>query len=181
MTYVDSALLRLTESVCRRLQLLTGATNVWLAVQLTNVSIIGYFVWAGAYFLRSSLVARVVIAVFCGGLLYVLTQTVFKVPIDLYEKAAYQRAAKGVRNPRRLRDAPLRIAFLTLSLVLWYPVGFVYLTLQLRIVLLGYVLVVLTTVILYVLACDPLPPCPGKLREWLRGLVRTRLAAPEAP
>jgi hypothetical protein len=35
-------------------------------------------------------------------------------------------------------------------------------------------LTVLTTVMLYLLACDPLPPCPGKVREWLRSLVPAR-------
>ena len=47
MTYIDSAILNLTERCCRRFQVLTGRTNVWLAVQLTNLSIIVYFVWAG--------------------------------------------------------------------------------------------------------------------------------------
>jgi hypothetical protein len=186
MPYVDSVLLRLTEWACHRFQLLTGATNVWVAVQLTNVSIIAYFAWAGGVFLRSGVGVRVAIAVFCGGLLYILTQTVFKVPIDLYEKAAYQRVVKGHRNPRRLRDAPLRIAFLTFSFILWAPAALVYavpnLRPHLRLALLSYLLVLLTTVLLYVLACDPLPPCPGKVREWIRGAARARAAAaPEAP
>ena len=30
-------------------------------------------------------------------------------------------------------------------------------------------LTILTTVVLYVLAWDPLPPCAGDVREWLRG------------
>ena len=45
MTRIDAAILDLTEWICRRFQVLTGRTNVWLAVQLTNVSIIVYFVW----------------------------------------------------------------------------------------------------------------------------------------
>ena len=40
MTYIDSAVLNLTEWFCRKFQLLTGRTNVWLAVQLTNLSIV---------------------------------------------------------------------------------------------------------------------------------------------
>lgn len=96
MTYVDSAILDLTEWSCRKFQLLTGRTNVWFAVQLTNLTIIVYFVWAGVYFWRSDVVARMV-----GGLLYLL-------------------------------------------------------------------------------ACDPLPPCAGKLREWLRGSAPSRRAASES-
>ena len=169
MGYIDSAILNLTEWACRRFQLLTGRTNVWLAIQLTNLSIIVYFVWAGVYFWRSEVAPRILIGVFCSALLYVLTQTVFKVPIEAYETSAYQRVAKGFRNPRRVREAQLRIPFLTLSLVLVYPVRLVYINFHLHIALLSYSLIALTTVVLYVLACDPLPPCAGRVREWLRG------------
>lgn len=181
MVYIDSALLNLTEWCCRKFQLLTGRTNVWLALQLTNLSIIVYFVWAGVYFWSSDLGPRIALGLFCGGLLYLLTQTVFKVPIEAYENSAYRRVAKGFRNPRRVRDALLRISFLTLSLVLLYPVLFVYVNLRAPIVLLSYSLIVLTTVVLYLLACDPLPPCVGKLREWLRGSAPSRLAAVGEP
>lgn len=179
MTYIDAAILNLTEWFCRRFQLLTGRTNVWLAVQLTNLSIIVYFVWTAVSFWSSGILPRVVLALFCGGLLYVLTQTLFKEPIEAYEHSAYRRVEKGLRNPRRVRDALLRIAFLSLSLVLWYPVVLVYTILHERMALLGYSLIVLTTIVLYLLACDPLPPCQGRLREWLRGVARAPVAASE--
>jgi hypothetical protein len=171
MSSIDSALLDLTERCSRRFQLLTGRTNVWLAVQLTNLSIIVYFIWAaGLYFSSADVVLRLFVAFFCGGVLLALTRTIFKVSVEAYEAEAYRRVAKGLRNPRRLRDAQLRIAFLTLAVLLAYPVLFVYVTLHIRIALLTYSLIVLTTVVLYLLACDPLAPCPGKLREWLRDL-----------
>ena len=47
MTYIDTAILNAIEWACRRFQVLTGRTNVWLAVQLTNLSIIEYFVCEG--------------------------------------------------------------------------------------------------------------------------------------
>jgi len=182
MGYVDSAILNLTEWACRKFQVLTGRTNVWLAVQFTNLSIIVYFVWAGVYWWSSDDIApRVFVGVFCAGLLYVLTQTVFRVPIETYENNAYQRVAKGLRNPRRVRDAPLRISFLTLSILLPYPVFFVYVNLRVNFVLLTYALIVLTTVVLYLLACDPLPPSAGKLRQWFRQPVTARVAASESP
>jgi hypothetical protein len=181
MTWIDSAVLDLTEWFCRRFQVLTGRTNVWLAVQLTNLSIIVYFIWAGVYFWSSDVGPRIALGLFCSGLLYVLTQTIFKVPIEAYENSAYRRVAKGLRNPRRIRDALLRISFLTLSIVLFYPILFVYINLRLHIALLSYSLIVLTTVVLYLLACDPLPPCAGKLREWLRGSAPSRVAASESP
>jgi hypothetical protein len=176
MTYLDSAVLTSFERLCRSVQLLTGWTNVRLAFHLTNLSIILYFVWAGLYFWRSDSALRVVLALFFGLLLYVLSQTIFKVSVDAQESSAYRRVANGFRNPRRQRDLPLRVPFLTLSVLLLYPVHVVYLYLHLHIAVLGYLLVVLTTVVLYLLACDPLPPCTGKVREWIRGLATSRLA-----
>jgi hypothetical protein len=182
MTYIDTVILNLIERFCRRFQRLTGRTNVWLAVQLTNISIIVYFVWAGVFSWTSSALApRLFVALFCGGLLYVLTQTIFKEPIEAYEVAAYRRVARGFRNPRRVRDVLLRISFLTLSLFLCYPILFVYINLRVHLVLLSYVLILLTTVVLYLLACDPLPPCAGRVREWLRRPAPSRLGASESP
>jgi len=169
VTYVDSALLDATEWVCRKFQILTGRTNVWIAMQLTNLSIVVYFIWALLYFWHTDVVLRTFVGLFCGGLLYALTQTIFKVSIEEYEKSAYRRVAKGYRNPRRVRDAVLRMSFLTLAIVLGYPIFFVYVNLHLSLVLLSYLLVLLTTLLLYLLACDPLPPCAGKVREWLWG------------
>jgi hypothetical protein len=178
MTYVDSALLDFTEQMCRRFQTWTGRTNVWLAFQLTNLSIVVYFIWAaGLYFVSGDLALRIFVALFCGGVFFVLTRTIFKVSIDASEFAAYRRVAKGLRNPRRVRDAQLRIAFLTLSVVLFYPLWFAYITLHLRFVLLTEALIILTTVVLYVLACDPLPPCAGKVKEWFRGVAPARAAS----
>jgi len=158
MVYVDLALLDLIEGLCRRFQILTGRTNVWLAFQLTNLSIVVYFIWAGVYFWTIPGLARVALALFCGGVLSLLTQTIFKVTIETYEAGAYRRVAKGLRNPRRIRDARLRIPFLTLCVLLFYPMLLAYKYLRVPMALLAYSLVVLTTVVLYLLACDPLPP-----------------------
>jgi hypothetical protein len=168
MTYLDSVLLNAVESFCRTFQRLTGRTSVWLAVQLTNLSVIVYFVWAGLYFWSSDPTLRIAVGLFCSGVFYALSQTVFKVSIEESENNAYRRVAKGFRNPRRVRDALLRISFLTLAIVLCYPILFLYISLHVRIALLGYFLIVLTTALLYLVACDPLPPCAGKVRAWLR-------------
>ena len=181
MIYLDSFLLDLTERVCRRLQILTGRTNVWFALQLTNLSIVVYFVWAVAYSWTSDLASPIVVGAFCLILLYILSQTVFKVPIEVYESDAYRRVAKGLRNPRRVRDALLRISFVTLSVILVYPVFLVYTDLHRSLVLLTYSLIVLTTMVLYLLACDPLPPAPGKIREWLKARAQARLTTSSVP
>ena len=174
MPGIDAALLNATEWLCRKFQLLTGRTNVWLAVQLTNLSIVVYFVWTAIYIPVVPLGAQIAIAMFCGAVLYALTQTVFKVSIEAAESNAYQRVAKGLRNPRRLRDAQLRMSFLTLSVLMLYPMVFVYIILRIHVALLSYSLILLTTVLLYVVACDPLPPCAGKVREWLDAAATSR-------
>jgi hypothetical protein len=183
--YIDSLILDATEWACRRFQLLTGRTNVWLAMQITNVTIIIYFVWAALYFWNTDTTVRTFVGVFCGGLIYVLTQTIFKVSIEDYENSAYRRVAKGFRNPRRVRDAPLRMSFLMLAVVAWlllgvlvsYPILFVYVKLRVHLLVLSYLLVLLTTLLLYLLACDPLPPCAGKVQAWFYAALRTRASA----
>jgi len=176
---LDAAVLDFAELLCRRFQRLTGRTNVWLAGQLTNVSIIVYFVWAALYFWHRDLATRLFVGAFCASVLWALTQTILKDPIELYESHAYRRVANGLRNPRRIRDASLRISFLTLTVLLSGPIVLVYVNLRLYIVLLSYSLIVLTTVALYLLACDPLPPCRGTVREWLAAMAAGRgLAEP---
>ena len=186
MPGIDAAILDVTEWLCRKFQVLTGRTNVWLAVQLTNLSIVLYFVLTAMYFPTVPLGAQIAIGLFCSGVLYVLTQTVFKVSIESAESNAYQRVAKGLRNPRRLRDAQLRMSFLTLSVLMLYPTIFAYL-LRTRLAFFGYSLIVssyslilLTTMLLYVMACDPLPPCTGKVREWLDASAASRQPARES-
>src|SRR5262245_18585676 len=171
MTYVDSAVLDFTEWMCRRFQVLTGRTNVWLAFQLTNLSMVVYFTWvATLYFVSDDLVLRVLVAAFCACVFFVLTRTIFKVSIEASEAAAYRRVAQGLRNPRRISDAQLRIAFLTLSIVLSYPLWFAYSIVHQHFVVLTEMLIVLTTIVLYVLACDPLAPRPGRVRVFLTAL-----------
>jgi hypothetical protein len=185
MLYLDTLILNLVERTCRRIQRVTGRTNVWLAFQLTNLSIIVYFVWAGAYFWSVELVLRIFVALFCGGVLYVLVQTLFKEPIETFENNAFRRVLKGSRNPRRVRDALLRISFLFLAILLFYPVVvnpvlFTYVNLEVQIPLLMYSLIVLTTAVLYLLACDPLPPKPLEENERSRAAVASRVPAPES-
>jgi hypothetical protein len=181
MGYVDSVLVDLTERICRRFQMWTGRTNVWLAFQLTNLSIVIYFIWAVIlYQVKADVTIRAFIATFCAAVFFVLTRTLFKVSVESAESEAYRRAAKGLRNPRRVRDAQLRIAFLTLTLLLSFPLWFVYRTQHAPYVLPTGLLLVLTTVVLYLLACDPLPPCAGRVKDWVRGLLQLKPAASAA-
>ena len=84
---------------------------------------------------------QISVGIFCAGVLYVLIQTLFKESIEAYENSTFKRVSKGVKNPRRVRDALLRIAFLTLALVLWYPAVLVYVELHQQVLLLSYPLI----------------------------------------
>jgi hypothetical protein len=178
MTYIDAFILDLTERMCRTFQAWTGRTNVWLAFHLTNLSIVLYFIWVAVLYLLSGDVAlRIFVGLFCGGVFFVLTRTVFRTSIETAEAEAYRRVTKGLKNPRRVRDAQLRIAFFTLSILLSYPLWLVYVTLRVRFVLLTDVLIILTTIVLYLLACDPLPPAASKVRVWIRSLTSAPAAS----
>ena len=165
MLYIDSVILNVIERACRGFQRLTGRTNVWLAFQLTNLSIIVYFVWAAAAFWSADTGLRTVVGLFCVGLMYVLVQTLFRESIEAYESSAFRRVANGLRNPRRVRDGLLRISFL--ALMLCYPavLAYVDLKMQMQVLFLAYSLIALTTAVLYLLACDPLPPSEIQVRD----------------
>lgn len=172
MTFIDSAVLDLTERLTRRFQVWTGRTNVWLAFQLTNLSIVIYFGWVAVlYWLSGLLALRIFVSCFCAGVFYMLTRTLFRMSVDAAEEQAYRRVKKGMRNPRRLRDAQLRLSFLGLSLLLAVPLWTAYTLPGMRFMLWTEALTVLMTVVLYLLACDPLPPCAGTAWEWVRGLA----------
>lgn len=181
MIYLDAVILNAIERACRRFQRLTGRTNIWLAVQLTNLSIVVYFVWAGVAFATADSQLRVVVAVFCVALVYALVQTLFRESIEAHENSAFRRVADGKRNPRRVRDAVLRVSFLALTLFFGCAGVAVYATLELRILLQTLPLLILTTGVLYLLACDPLPPRAVKVREERPGMAQVPANATETP
>jgi hypothetical protein len=182
MVFVDTVLLELTEWGCRRFQAWTGRTNVWLAFHLTNLTIVLYFTWVTALYWSSAILAlRVFVALFCGGVFVMLTRTIFRVSLEASEAQAYRRLAGGLRNPRRIRDVQLRIAFVTISIVMVLPLWLAYTMLGMRVMLTTELLAVLTTLLLYILACDPLPPCEGRLRHWVRARSTVRAQASASP
>ena len=67
---IDSALLDLTERICHKIQMLTGRTNVWIAFQLTNLSVIVYFIWVALYFPNLPPYWRIAAGLFSGGVLF---------------------------------------------------------------------------------------------------------------
>ncbi len=181
MIYIDAIILDAIERACRRFQRLTGRTNIWLAVQLTNLSIVVYFVWAAVAFATADAELRRLVGVFCVVLVYALVKTLFRESIEAYENSAFRRVASGKRNPRRVRDAFLRVSFLALTVFFGCVGVVVYVTLDLQILVLTLPLLVLTTVVLYLLACDPLPPRAVEVREERPGLARVPVEAGETP
>ena len=67
---------------------------------------------------------------------------------------------------------------MTLALLLWYPAVYAYVTLHVQVLMLTYSLIVLTTAILYLVACDPLPPSEVKVNERAESRVQVPATAP---
>jgi hypothetical protein len=181
MIYLDAIILNGIERACRRFQRLTGRTNIWLAVQLTNLSIVVYFLWAAVAFATADSELRVIVAVFCVALVYALVQTLFRESIEAYENSAFRRVASGKKNPRRVRDALLRVSFLAMTLFFACLGVAVHITFDIEILLLTLPLLILTTGVLYLLACDPLPPRAVKVREERPGLAQVPVNAQKTP
>ena len=185
MYWLDTAILDSTERLCHRFQLATGKTKVWVAVQLTNLSIVMYFVWAGRAPPpppRRGWPSR------C------LRRVPGRAESDSLESAAgnlrEQRVpsrGQGAEEPETAaRRAPAHLVPHAVGVVLSYPILPLYSLSHAAVLLRLSPWIVLTTVVLYVLPCDPLPPCVGKVREWLRGLVHapapsTEVRRPVAP
>src|SRR6187397_1169480 len=93
MSWIDLTLLNLTERCCQAFQRVTGRTNVWVAFQLTNLSIVVYFVWAAVYVWVTRGVTRVLLASFSTALLWALSQTLFRASLEVLEESAYRRVA----------------------------------------------------------------------------------------
>ena len=166
---LDAWVLDLVEAACRRWQRLTRA-NQRVARRAAHqrehrrlLRVGRRRIWTNDWGIRG------VLAVFAALVLYGLTKSVFRMPIESAESSAYRRVMKGLRNPRRLRDLGIRLPFLGLSVLLAGPSLFAYRWLGIR--PFSYGLVLLTTALLYVLACDPLPPQPGAIRERWAALV----------
>ena len=98
---------------------------------------------------------------FCSGVPIVLMRTFFQgCPSRRPRTKAYRRVAKGMRNPRRVRDAQLRISFLTLTVLLGGPPGRLCLRRRTEAGADGYLLTVLTTIVLHVRSATRFPAVP---------------------
>jgi hypothetical protein len=64
--------------------------------------------------------------------------------------------------------------------MLLHPILFMYFNLRVHIALLSYSLIVLTTVVLYLLACDPLPPAREKSVIGFKDRAPSQVAASES-
>lgn len=172
---VDEWLIERYEHVAHRAQMFTGKTNFWMA---------------GACYLACGLICALSVVLFVYGV-----QPAWAMRLGIYasagshrvwidfavaslwarrglfgwkreESRAFARLADGVSNPRRIH-APDKI--LRLFFVCFYGSIFVVgLFVEPRFYTFG----VLFVSALYLEACDPLPPCAGKIREWLSAWSR---------
>jgi hypothetical protein len=86
----------------RRFQDGTGPQRV-ARLQLTDLSIVVYFIWgSGLYVQSAGLALPAFVALFRGGVFFVLTHTLFKLSIDAQETEAYGRARTSPLSGHRL-------------------------------------------------------------------------------
>ena len=164
---LDDWVIEKTEKFCHWFQKWTGKTNYFLA-QVMAVFLFGFFTSYAVEFFLENHVAH---ATFYGFLGAVYLLNVFWI-IPEREQNAFKRLSEKVANPIKNGIIYKIIRLFTLIAVLFYclietvlifrfgnifDVRFLVFALS----LLGF---------FYFIACDPLPPCSGKLREKIGAL-----------
>lgn len=165
---IDDFLVEKTEKFCHKIQMLTGRTNYFL-ISLTHVFLAGtilLIVWRwmphglqeipDRYLISKLVVTHPVVA----GFMVFLSLVGAFWSWAYWEKKAYDRVCRGLANPKKaeLLDRSFRL------LVVFATPFFVP--------LFGWSLDVAAYLLMlvqnYLEACDPLPPCGGKLWERIR-------------
>lgn len=154
------------EKGCHFLQKMTGKTNYYY-VGLCSFLIV--LISLGVYFdiFPKGLIGE-------GGLIYnrndmvwfwvnIFIFTFFSSSWKIIEAWAYTNLNNGVANICKIMHTA-RLARILLVIML----PFVLLLPVPQIQIYDKVFIVLVTLVLFLLSCDPLPPCTGKVKEWLK-------------
>ncbi len=161
---IDGFLISLIEGGCHRVQRLVGWTNYFF-FGLANFLLVSLAV--GAYFglLPPTMIGEKGVLMNMvhgrnpGTFLVVLFSVYFFLTWRTEEKRSFDRMSKGVANPEKLHTFVflLRVTVLLFVMVL-------------QIFEWGYdtVFMVVLTLMYYLHACDPLPPCESRLEVWLK-------------
>jgi hypothetical protein len=162
---LDRLLLETTERSAHRFQRWTGKNNFWWMRQLLVIQALCLLAVAVEPLYLSTLpwasritlsLLLLVMVMFLGvtGRLNLASQ------LDHMEGEAYKRLQQGLANPEKIH--PAYFVFRLVTLFVFMPI----------VLLMGVsyhinIIVGLATVALaYLSACDPLPPCAGKIKEW---------------
>jgi hypothetical protein len=158
----DNYLISKLEKVTHWVQRWTGKTNYWLSSRLIFILIYMLVAEVMFYFVRGKAPIWLGFHNFGKFDLYYSFVLVPVLLIDaawgwkVKEQLAYDRLSRGLANPSKIRtfDASARLLFLLLyigaTVARFYDL---------------YLFTV--TLLIFLNACDPLPPCQGKIKEWL--------------
>jgi hypothetical protein len=166
---VDWFLIRAIEKTAQTFQKLTGKTHYWVVRQLAVILILIYS-WAAVSPLFAPKVPffeRVLATLFVGlmvwfffirWLLHVANR------MEEVERAAFLRVSQGIANPVKIMPIFIIGRLLITSLVALD----VYLTIISSALSSRDFASPILLLIVYLAACDPLPPAPSKVRQWLQ-------------
>lgn len=175
---MDSAIIGFVEKFAHWFQRLTGKTNFFLAGFIAGALLIPVFVGVirGVSPLNplgpepSEQTGFGHLAAF--GLICLLAYTAF-FGWKKKENEAWERLSKGVANPRKGSLGWLCCRIWCLQIF-----GISFLILLIEASLLGAAMTICLALYLYLETCDPLPPCQGKIKEWLGSLFAKRATEP---
>lgn len=153
---IDARVLGAVERVVRKLQILTGKTSFFFADLCLAVIcslIIARNILSGFDFILSCF------------LVLILIRLLFS---PIIERKEINRLHNGLANPEKVnaRDIAVRLFNLLASI---FSVSDLIGSNNLDIRILS-LMIVLLAAYFYLSACDPLPPCQSKIKEWVKGL-----------
>lgn len=153
---IDARVLDAVERFTRKLQILTGKTSFFFA-DLCLAGICGL------------IIVRSILYEFDFILLFFLMLCLIKLTFSrLIEEIEIDRLHEGFANPDKTDDK--MIVFRLFNLLVSMP-SIVELIKNINsdINILSLI-IILITAYFYLSACDPLPPCQSKIKEWIKGL-----------
>lgn len=164
----DVAVISFLEKQLHRFQRLTGKTNFWVAKQICMLQIVlwGIFLIAIPFENFPPVWERSLLILICIGVSPLAFTIVYSRAkrCDQMEKDAFIRLENGVAN--KGKNMSVHRVFHVLILITF----FLSISLEYRglITRSAIQLIYFSDILrLYLMVCDPLPPCAGKIKEWL--------------
>lgn len=165
---LDEFLVNCVELLCHKIQIYTRKSNFWLYGKFSLLVSYSMFIGFLTYLFKAKAPwLKYLGAGFSGNTADWLCMAII-VPSGVVEaawfwkrmeSAAYARILKGVMNPRKIEafSILLRLTWVFLLIVDLFTLRF-------------YLFTIAASTCSFLHACDPLPPCTGKIWELLKGI-----------